>query len=302
MTRQDGFKAVYEVAGLYDQILVPHYYDGVEDVDLVGQLMFEHYGSPDVARRLSIVEFGCGTGRITVNLAPYAGRLVAVDSSPAMLDTFGKRFPGAETRCVNTRDAVALLLGDGQAGKFDVVAAFWSLSYPLGEYFEQMTAEGVDPEPDIAAARVRASQFVRDLLRLLAPGGHLLVLFFDSETCEQRLVTRLWERVAPFPQGGRGYTRQLLLDRLYAAERAGLGHLTHVRRAGVATAPDRDAAQAWFTTVHLKGMPALVDDPHVQRDIDTFVTAHTRPAGQVEIPTGVHIIDFQLPVKSGASA
>jgi len=86
-----------------------------------------------------------------------------------------------------------------------------------------MTADGIRPVADPAAGRRQAVQFVRDLVRLLTDKGHLLVLFFDSETCEQRLVTRLWETIAPFPEGGRGYTRQLLLDELHAAEDRGDG-------------------------------------------------------------------------------
>ncbi|MDG4765117.1 class I SAM-dependent methyltransferase [Solwaraspora sp. WMMD406] len=294
MSRENGFKSVYEAVGVYDRVLLPHFYDGIEDIDLVGRFMAEKYGSPGTACQLSIVEFGCGTGRITARLAPYARRLVGVDYSPAMIEAFQARYPHARTHCLDTREAVAGLLDDGQADAFDVVAAFWSLSYPLGECFEQMTADGIRPEPDTGSARRRAGQLVRDLLRLVAPGGHLLVLFFDSETREQHMVTRLWEKLAPFPEGGRGYTRQLLLDELYAAERRGQGNLTHVRRAGVATASDRDAARAWFATVHLKGMPALVDDPQAQRDIDQFVTACSRPSGQVDIPTGVHVIDFTM--------
>lgn len=294
MSGADGFKAVYEAVGVYDRVLLPHYYDGVEDVDLVGQYMATQYGQAGTVRRLSIVEFGCGTGRITARLARYARRLVGVDYSPAMIEAFRARYRHAQTYCLDTREGVARLLQDGQAGAFDVVAAFWSLSYPLGECFEHMTADGVRPEPDITAARSRAGQLVRDLLQLVADDGHLLVLFFDSETREQRLVTRLWEKVAPFPEGGRGYTRQLLVDELYAAERRGQGHLRHIRRAGLAVAGDRHAARAWFTTVHLKGMPALVDDPQVHRDIDEFITACSRSSGQVDIPTGVHVIDFKI--------
>lgn len=294
MSRENEFRAVYEAAGVYDRVLLPHYFGGVEDVDLVGRFMAERYGSPDPVPRLSIVEFGCGTGRFTSSLAPYARHLVGVDYSRAMVEAFQARFPRADTHCSNTRDAVAALLADGQAGTFHIVAAFWSLSYPLGEYFEQMTVNGIRPEPDIAAARGRARQLVRDLLRLATHGGHLLALFFDSETAEQRLVTRLWEKIAPFPEGSRGYTRQLLLDELYAAEHRRQGQLTHLRRTGVATAGDRDAARTWFTAVHLKGMPALVNDPQVQRDIDEFITGCSRPSGQIEIPTGAHMIDFQV--------
>jgi hypothetical protein len=53
------------------------------------------------------------------------------------------RFPHAETIIGDTRDAVADLALD-RTGPFDLVGAFWSLSYPIGEFFESMTATSVD--------------------------------------------------------------------------------------------------------------------------------------------------------------
>lgn len=35
MTDLDQFRAVYEAAGVYDRRLLPHYYHGAEDLDLV---------------------------------------------------------------------------------------------------------------------------------------------------------------------------------------------------------------------------------------------------------------------------
>ena len=129
-------------------------------------------------------------------------------------------------------------------------------------------------------------------MRLLTDKGHLLVLFFDSETCEQRLVTRLWETIGPFPEGGRGYTRQLLLDELHAAEDRGDGWLTHTRTGGVALAPSTDAARAWFNYLHFKNIPTLVNTPEVQTEVTAFIEEHTQPSGEVILPSGVHVIDF----------
>lgn len=290
----EPFRAVYETAGAYDRRLLPHYYHGVEDIGLVAELMTRHYGAP--AGDLSIVEFGCGTGRITTQLAPYASRLVAADDSPTMIHAIRERFPAAETAvetlCADTRDAVAHLIDQGQADQFDVVAAFWSLNYPLGEFFETMTADGVTPVEDLTRAQEQAARFMRDLVSLVAPDGHLLVLFFDADTAEQRLVTRLWERVAPFPEEGRAYTFNLLIRGLRAAENAGRGTLTHTRYGGVAWAPDRDKALAWFTSVHLKSLPALVADPEVRREVASFVDLRVRRSGDVVLPSGVHVIDF----------
>lgn len=290
MTDLEQFRAVYETAGVYDRRLLPHYYHGVEDLDLVTELLHRHYGKP--AANLAAVEFGCGTGRITARLAPYARRLIVADYSPAMIEAAATRFPRAEVLCADTRDAVVRLLEGGHGGGFDVVGAFWSLSYPLGEFFEAMTADGVQPVADVAGARQRAAGFVRQLVDLLAPGGHLLALFFDAETPEQQLVTRLWERIAPFPEGGRSYTLNLLLDGLRQAEADGRGTLTHSRYGGTAWAPDRDAALAWFTVVHLKSFPALIADPTVRREVSNFVDRYVRPCSDVALPSGVHVIDF----------
>lgn len=211
-----------------------------------------------------------------------------------MLNTFRARFPRAETRCADTRQTVAQMRAEGLAGAFDVIGAFWSLNYPLGDCFEEMTAEGIRPVADQATARQQAGQLARDLVSLVAEGGHLLVLFFDSETSEQRLVTRAWEKIAPFPEGGRGYTRLLLLEELRAAEDHGEGWLTHTRTGGVALAPNTDAARAWFNHLHFKNMPALVTDPEVQADVAAFVADHTQPSGEVILPSGIHVIDFQV--------
>nr|WP_219632259.1 class I SAM-dependent methyltransferase [Haloechinothrix aidingensis] len=270
--------------------MLAHYYNGRDDLDLISALLTAHYGQP--AGGLNVVEFGCGTGRATARLAPYARHLTVSDSSPIMIDAVGERNAQARTICANTRDVVAELLADGRAGSFDLVGAFWSLSYPLGEYFETMTAEGIQPATDVAAARRHASTFVRDMTRLLAPGGHLLALFFDSDTPEQQLVTRLWERIASFPEEGRSYTRNVLLAALREAEGAGDGTLAHTRRSGTAFAPDIDSAIAWFNVVHLKSFPALVNDPTVQEEIRSFVRRYEHPSGEVTLPSGVHVIDF----------
>ncbi len=290
MTDVKQFRAVYEATGVYERRLLPHYYRGVEDLDLVTELLSSHYGRPMAT--LSAVEFGCGTGRLTARLAPYARRLIVADYSPVMVDVVQSRFPQVEAICADTRDAVTQLLSDGMHGAFDVVAAFWSLSYPLGEFFETMTADGVQPADNPAHSREQATNFVGHLVDLLAPGGHLLALFFDADSPEQQLVTRMWERIAPFPEEGRSYTLNLLLGGLRRAEAAGRGALTHSRNGGAAWAPDRNAALAWFNVVHFKSMPALVNDPDVQREITRFIKRYQQPSGAVALPSGVHVIDF----------
>ena len=290
MTQTTDFKAAYRAAGVYDAVLPPHFYGGGEDTDLVSRLLSDHSGPP--TSDLRIVEFGCGTGRVTARLAPYAERLVAVDNSPTMIETLAARLPQAEARCLDTREAVAHLLAEGLAGEFDVVGAFWSLTYPLGECVEELTVNGIRPVADQAAGRSQARQLVRDLVQLLAPNGHLLALLFDPDTREQRLVTRAWARIALFPEGGRDFTRLLLLDELRAAEDSGHGWLTHTRTGGVAVAPTRDAARTWFNQLHFKNLPALLNDAEIQDAVAQLVEECVQPSGEVLLPSGVHIIDF----------
>jgi SAM-dependent methyltransferase len=286
------FKAVYRSEGIYDAVLPAHHYGGQGDGDLLAQIIERRFGVP--RQTLDVLELGCGTGRLTARLAPYARRLVAIDSSAAMLGALRARLPEVEAHEADIPLAVSRLLAGGRVGAFDLVGAFWSLNYPLGEFFEEMTADGIRPVPDQAAARREAGRLVRDVLSLVAENGHLIVLFFDSQTPEQRLVTRAWERIAPFPEGGRGYTRLLLLDELRQAEDRGAGHLTHIRTAGVALAASKDAATAWFNRLHFKDMPALVHDPEVQAEVAAFAHAHSLPSGEVALPSGIHLIDFHV--------
>lgn len=292
MSTQTGFREVYRNANAYEQLLLPHFFDGRTDGEVVADILANQFGS-GYHGSLRIAEFGCGTGRITRHLEAYARELVCVDSSPSMIETIGGQFPAARALCLDTRAAVSQLCDEDRVGGFDLVTAFWSLNYPLGEFFEQLTADGITPVTDLAAARRQASAFIDALVSLVATDGRLLVLMFDPDTAEQRLVTSLWEQVAPSPPGGRGYTRELLLERLHDAEARGQGSLTCTRLPGVAVASDRPAAVKWFTGVHLKGLGQLVHDPAVLGQVNDFVDLHTAASGKVLIPAGVHVIDYR---------
>ena len=237
------FRAVYGEPGLYEQVLLPHHFGGVADDELVRRLLVQHYGPPPARPRLQVVEFGCGTGRVTRHLAPYADRLIGVDSSPAMTAAFAARFSAGQTRHADTAAAVAALREEGCAGRFDVIGAFWSLSYPLGAFLETVTADGIRPVPDPGRGLRQAADLVDALVDLLAPGGHLLALHFDAGSGEQQLVTRAWDTIWPTPFADRGYTLRILTGALAAAERRGQGRLRrwHLTGAGRRRRPRRGA-------------------------------------------------------------
>ncbi|MEU8134961.1 class I SAM-dependent DNA methyltransferase [Streptodolium elevatio] len=291
----DDLAAVYRDVALHDRVLPVHRYrvpgtaEPVTDVELVARTLADL--NPD-SRRLDVLDLGCGAGRVTYALAPHAHAVTGVDPSPEMITAFSRAFPDARTLTTDAASAVRQLRSE--AARFDVIGAFWSLNYPLGSFYERTTPDGVETVADLPAADRAARRFVDDLVDLLAPGGHLLVLYFDSESPEQRLVTRMWERLAAFPGTGRAHTRAVLTDRLHAAEEAGRGRLTALRLPGTVRAADAEAARAWMTDYHLAGHPQLRDDRKVGDAVDAFVAQHTvAPSGEVVIPSGVHLLHFR---------
>lgn len=89
------FRSVYSKQGRYDELLLPHIFGTKTDVDLIADRMKEHYGEP-AERTLAVCDLGCGTGRVTAALEPYATSLVGVDSSEAMVRAFTEQFPARE--------------------------------------------------------------------------------------------------------------------------------------------------------------------------------------------------------------
>ncbi len=284
------FNIGYRDAGVYQTMLPPHYYGGREDIDLVADLLAETLGPPGAAAGRRVLDLGCGPGRVTKVLAPYADTLLGTDKSAGMIDAFRTAFPEAEHRTEDTETALAALAAEGR--RFDLVGAFWSMSYPLLECFEETTADGVLQTSDLDTGNRRAAAIVANLVDVIAPDGHLVMLFFDAHSPEQQLVTELWERIHPFPGTGRGYTLELLLAGLTAAQTAGVGELTTRRLPGIALAAGHHSAQQWFLTGHLNASPALVDDPEVLDRIDRFLVSHTGADGRVRIPSGVNVIHF----------
>lgn len=98
----------------------------------------------------TVGDLGCGTGQISQSLAPFVRRVVAVDSSPAMLDAARARL--AELQNVETREGEleSLPVADGE---LDAAIAFLVLHYVT--------------EPGEALAQAA---------RALRPGGRLLVV------------------------------------------------------------------------------------------------------------------------------
>lgn len=307
--------AIYTQAGLYDAVLPPYIFDGLDDAVLAGRELDRLVPTPVRAA----LELGCGTGRITPHVAAHAHRLTCVDANAAMLAEFRNKQLGIEPVCADA----AGFLANARAESFDLVTAFWSLNYPLLDCFETTTADQVIAR-DPAAGNRDAAELLTNLIRVLRPGGRLLIFFFDATSPEQQFVTGIWNRVAPF-YGGRGYTLHLLTEHL--SNSRGDRSYRHLR--GTMVAESVAAAERWFLTGHFKQSPVLTGDRAVREELRAFLTEHqigdqtgqpasaqpsdqgagdrapapVEPApdraaavpgapGSVRVPTGLHIITY----------
>lgn len=98
----------------------------------------------------TVGDLGCGTGQMAASLAPFVGRVVAVDSSAAMLAAARTRLGGLANVEVREGELERLPLADGE---LDAAVAFLVLHYVA--------------EPGDALA---------EAARALRPGGRLLVV------------------------------------------------------------------------------------------------------------------------------
>src|SRR5919197_996930 len=95
-------------------------------------------------------DLGCGTGQVAAALAPFVGRVVAVDTSAAMLQAAKKRLQGFDNVDLRRGDLEALPIDDG---RLDAALLVMVLHYV--------------PEPERA---------LREVARVLKPNGTLLVV------------------------------------------------------------------------------------------------------------------------------
>jgi SAM-dependent methyltransferase len=101
-----------------------------------------------------VAELGCGPGRITARLRGLGLDAFGVDVSPAMIDLARGEYPGLRFE-VGSMDALELA-----DGKLAGIVSWYSI---------------------IHAAPGDLPGYFAEFRRTLAPGGHLLVAFFESE-------------------------------------------------------------------------------------------------------------------------
>jgi ubiquinone/menaquinone biosynthesis C-methylase UbiE/DNA-binding transcriptional ArsR family regulator len=114
--------------------------------------------------RWVVGDLGCGTGQVAQSLAPFVGRVIAVDGSPEMLRTARERLRGLDNVDLRQGELEALPIGDQELDAALVVLVLHYL-----------------PEP---------ARPLREAARVLRPGGRLLVvdmLPHDREEYQQQM-------------------------------------------------------------------------------------------------------------------
>lgn len=113
-----------------------------------------------LTRSMDVLDFGCGTGLLTLQLSARTGRVTGIDSSQGMLDVLDRKIRSFQVGNVTAR-RVDLDCGDVLDGAYDLVVSTMTLHHvrevmPLLERFA----------------------------RLLKPGGHVCIADLDLENGE----------------------------------------------------------------------------------------------------------------------
>ena len=121
----------------------------------------------------TVGDLGCGTGQLSQSLAPFVRRVIAVDSSPAMLDAARHRLQGLPNVETRAGELESLPMADGE---LDAAVVFLVLHYVA--------------EPGEALAQAA---------RALRPGGRLLVVDMAPHEREEYRSTmgHVWQGFEP---------------------------------------------------------------------------------------------------------
>lgn len=267
---------------------------GAHDEDLVrgalDRLTARH------GRYLLAVEVGCGDGRLSGPLALAACRVVCTDPSSEQLA--GCRAQHRNSRRHTFRQLAAdQVARDEVLAAADLLAAFWSLTYPVQAYF------GLAQLPDGSLRQVVGSDIAlasaRAFLRALMPGDRsrdYLLLLHDPQSVEQRWVTDAWESLVDFPFG-RDLPLELIFERLANLEATGAR--VEVRKVrGHVACRDEEALELNFLHYHLRSLHTAV--PAGLKEDLRRAMAPFKAGGGYRVPAGVLVATASVRAAGGA--
>jgi len=251
------------VAETYEQLLVPA---------LFGQWTESMADAAGVRKGQRVLEVACGTGVLARTVAGRVGSqgaVSALDINPSMRAVARQRGP----HTIDWREGAAEELPYGE-GEFDVVVSQFGLM--------------LFPDPGTA---------LREMMRVLAPGGRLAVAVFDSldNLPAYSAMVDVYSRVAgetigqvlrsPFALGDADVLVSCFTD-------AGIHNVVIEGREGLAHFPDvatmvLSDVRGWFPFAQIR-----LDDQAVAavtREAERALEAFTGPDGVVEFPLSVYI-------------
>jgi len=109
-----------------------------------------------ISKEMAVLDFGCGTGLVTLELAPKVGSITGADTSPGMLKTLAEKAEAQDTpiRILSLGDTEAEKLG----GPYDLIVSSMTLHHVA----------------DVAALFHQFTQHLR-------PGGQVALADLDEE-------------------------------------------------------------------------------------------------------------------------
>lgn len=115
-------------------------------VKLAGEIADAIRATLPLSAEWDAMDFGCGTGLVTVRLAPYLRSIVGVDSSRGMLDRLDAKIQAAGLSNVRTSMAEELL-GEPSAARFQLITSAMTLHHirdivPLLRSFQALLHPG----------------------------------------------------------------------------------------------------------------------------------------------------------------
>jgi SAM-dependent methyltransferase len=156
LARVRGLTNFYErVYELRASTLPPEESIGQGDYDLIGKIELGLLLLEGVRAADSVIDLGCGTGRLAVHLIPWlrGGRYLGIDISRTMLREAARRTAGLENGCAVEWKHQRTSRFEVPDASADVICAF--------SVFTHMEAEDT-------------YRYLRDSLRVVRPGGKLI--------------------------------------------------------------------------------------------------------------------------------
>lgn len=252
-----------EVAEAYEQLLAPALFEQWTD---------RLADAAEIRSGQRVLDVACGTGILARTIAARVGQsgaVSSVDINPGMLAVARRNYPGIDWR---EGSAEALPYEDDQ---FDAVVSQFGLM--------------LFSAPDTA---------LREMKRVLKPGGHLAVAVFDSldKLPAYATMANIFERLVdpgvgkalqiPFSMGDTGQLFQLFSDAGIQAPviitHEGTAHFDSVRSMVLSD------VRGWFPFAGIKlgedAIEAVVQE--ASKELEPFQTSH----GAVEFRVPVHFI------------